>query len=162
MENSPKLGLVGARVEERYPCTAHVCWETRLHRRSRRYAHLWPRRSINPQKNTAVSEMNQPEALPWRRQLRVPQPPTEPLGEEAGRFNARRHTEAAFCCFYVSRIDRLFQVQLIRTHTKDKMAAKNSACRCTGAPPKIKSPRAQLSCASLCVSSQCAWLQCVF
>lgn len=75
--------------------------------------------------------MNQPEVLPWRRQHRVPQPRTDLFEEKAGRFNVCRHTEAAFCCFYVSYICRWFQSQLIRMHTKDKMVAKIA---CVGAP----------------------------
>lgn len=74
--------------------------------------------------------MNQPEVLPWRRQHQVQQPRTDPFQEKAGGFNVCRHTEAAICCFYVSYIDRLFQTQLIRMHTKDKMVAKIA---CVGA-----------------------------
>lgn len=68
--------------------------------------------------------MNQPEVLLWRRQHRVAQPRTDLFEGKAGRFNACRHTEAAFCSFYMSYIDRLFHTQLVRMHIKDKMVAK--------------------------------------
>lgn len=75
--------------------------------------------------------MNQPEVLLWRQQHRVPQPSMDVSEEKAARFNMSRHTGAAFCCFYVSYIDRLFQIRLIRMHIKDKMVARISCVDAT-------------------------------